>query len=57
MIAFTAEVTGETPAVWKPMFNGVLAKPIIPADLLLLLATCRSGSQSGPAGSSERGPS
>jgi two-component system sensor histidine kinase/response regulator len=56
MIAFTAEVTGEMPAAWKPVFNGVLQKPIDPADLVHLLATSRPGGQSGPAESSEPGP-
>jgi CheY-like chemotaxis protein len=57
MIAFTADVSGEMPEAWTLMFNGVLAKPIVSADLILLLATCRPGGQSGTAGSSERGPS
>jgi hypothetical protein len=38
------------------VFDGVLAKPIVPADLVRLLATSRPGAQSGPAGPSEPAP-
>ncbi|MES2340861.1 MAG: PAS domain-containing protein [Pseudomonadota bacterium] len=47
MIGFTADVTGEMPAAWTPMFNGLLAKPIVAADLLGLLAACRPGGDYG----------
>jgi two-component system sensor histidine kinase/response regulator len=56
MVAFTADISGEMPEAWTPMFSGVLAKPIVSADLVLLLATCRPRGQSGPDGASERGP-
>ena len=46
IIAFTADLTGEAPAPWATMFNGVLAKPIVSADLIRLLATCRQDGQS-----------
>ncbi|HEX5378606.1 MAG TPA: response regulator, partial [Phenylobacterium sp.] len=43
MIAFTADLVGGMPATWTPMFDGMLAKPIVPTDLVLLLATRRPG--------------
>jgi PAS domain S-box-containing protein len=48
IVAFTADVAGEAPPPWRSMFNGMLAKPIAWADLVLLLATCRPGGQSRP---------
>jgi PAS domain S-box-containing protein len=51
MIAFTADVTAEAPAAWTSLFTGKLAKPIVSADLALLLATCRPGGQVGQASS------
>lgn len=56
MIAFTADLAGGMPAAWSPAFDGLLAKPIVSADLLLLLAACRPGGQPGRTGSAERGP-
>ncbi|MGZ3274114.1 MAG: PAS domain-containing protein [Caulobacteraceae bacterium] len=49
MIAFTAEVVGEMPAAWAPLFHGILGKPIVPADLIRLLAVCRQDSQPQPS--------
>jgi len=43
MFAFTADVASETPAAWGSAFNGILAKPIVSADIVLLLATCLQG--------------
>lgn len=46
MFAFTADVAGDKPATWGSTFNGVLAKPMVLADLVLLLASCPQGGQS-----------
>lgn len=56
IVAFTADVAGQTPPPWTSMFDAILAKPILAADLVLLLATCRPGGQSRPVGAAGGGP-
>lgn len=48
MFAFTADVAGQEPASWASIFSGILAKPIVSADLVRLLATCRPRGQARP---------
>lgn len=50
IMAFTADVAGELPPAWTPTFNGILAKPIVSAELVRLLSTCRPGDRSRPTG-------
>lgn len=38
IVAFTAEVVGEAPPAWAGLFDSVLAKPIVSADLVSLVA-------------------
>jgi PAS domain S-box-containing protein len=38
IIAFTAEMIGEIPSVWTSLFDGLLAKPIVSAELIAMLA-------------------
>jgi CheY-like chemotaxis protein len=49
IIAFTADVAGEMPAAWASVFDGVLAKPLVAADLVLLLASSGQYGQSQPS--------
>lgn len=49
VIAFTADVAGEMPAAWASVFDGVLAKPLVAADLVLLLASSGQCGQSQPS--------
>jgi CheY-like chemotaxis protein len=55
MFAFTADAVGEMPAAWTPLFDGVLLKPIVSADLLRLLVTFRPSGELRRAGSAENG--
>jgi CheY-like chemotaxis protein len=54
MFAFTADVVGEMPAAWTPLFDGVMMKPITSADLLRLLATFRPSGEARPARFAEK---
>jgi PAS domain S-box-containing protein len=49
IVAFTADLVGDDPATWTPVFDGILAKPLVSADLVRLLATCRRGGPSQPS--------
>lgn len=43
MVAFSADVAGEMPAAWTGLFDGMLAKPIVLAELVRLLADRSAG--------------
>lgn len=40
IVAFTAEASGLTPQPWRGLFDAILEKPIVSADLLALLTPC-----------------
>ncbi|WP_293679135.1 response regulator [uncultured Phenylobacterium sp.] len=56
IVAFTADVAGETPPPWRSMFNTILAKPIVTADLFRLLETRLPPEPSRPRADRPDGP-
>jgi CheY-like chemotaxis protein len=53
IVAFTTDIVGEPPPAWAGLFDAVLAKPLVSADLVSLLAE-RSPRRAGRGASDSR---